>query len=233
MLRSWTKVLVTLLPALPLGAAVVGGCASAGGGGAPLADPAGTVGRLRAETGAQAAARIRFRWEYGDPKGRLRGDGVARVNPPDSFRLDLFTSGEGSMAVALTDDSLSTLGEIEDLELPTAPFLYAMAGLFRPGPSGPAEGFRTGTGVVLAFETPNGRRRTFTFEGDRLVRLEERAGGRTTQRIALSWEGDGDWPRSADYRDLETPRRVEWRLEEAVGEPSRFPAEIFELGTDG
>lgn len=215
------------------GASIVVACAAAAGAGPPLTDPAATAGRLRAATGAEAPARIRFRWEYGDEQGRLRGDGVARVNPPDSFRLDLFTSGEGSMAVALTDDSLSTLGEIEDLELPTAPFLYAMAGLFRPGRTEIVEGFRTEAGSVLSFEEANGRRRTFTFEDERLVRLEERAGGRVTQRITIAWDEDGDWPRAAEYRDLEAPRRVEWRLEEAVEEPSRFPAEIFELAGDG
>lgn len=207
-----------------------GGCASAGGPGAPLADPAATAERLRSATGAEEPQRIRFRWEYGDEQGRLRGDGVARINPPDSFRLDLFTSGEGSMAVALAADRLSSLGQIEDVELPEAPFLYAMAGAFRPGPEASLEGGRgSADEASLAFVAPGGRTWVFGFEGERLVRLEERDGGRVSQRISVSWGEGGSWPRSAEYRDLRRPRRVEWHLEEAVTEPARFPADLFAL----
>lgn len=137
------------------------------------------------------------------------------------------------MSVALTDDSLATLGQIEDVELPTPPFLYAMAGLFRPGPVAPAEGSGTESGSTLAFDATDGRRRLYVFEDERLSRLEERVDGRVTQRIAISWEDGRPWPTSAEYRDFERPRRVEWHLEEAVEEPTRFAPEIFRLGGDG
>ena len=61
----------------------------------------------------------------------MRGDGLARFNPPDSLRIDLFTSGDVAMAVASAGGRLTSLGEIEDLELPPRPFMFAMAGLFR------------------------------------------------------------------------------------------------------
>lgn len=218
------------LTCLP-GAALLGGCASGGGTGPPLPDPASLAAQVRAETGAEDPYRIRFRWQYGDERGRLSGDGVARVNPPDSFRLDLFSSGEGSMAVALSDDSLSTLGEIDDLRLPSAPFLYAMAGLFRPGAAGPAEGYRRDGGAVLVYETADGSRRSFFLEGERLMGLEERSGSRVTQRIRLEWSGEGRWPSQAEYRDLVAPRRVRWELEEARREPARFSSEIYDLST--
>lgn len=137
------------------------------------------------------------------------------------------------MSVALTDDSLATLGQIEDVELPTPTFMYAMAGLFRPGSAAPAEGSSTESGATLAFEATDGRRRLYLFEDERLSRLEERVGGRVTQRINISWEDGRPWPISAEYRDFERPRRVEWRLEEAVDEMARFPPEIFRLTGDG
>ncbi len=234
MLRAAVKALTGWVVMLLVGAWGLGACASAGARGPPLDDPTSTAERLRAASGAEAPQRIRFRWEYGDEQGRLRGDGVARINPPDSFRLDLFTSGEGSMAVALADSRLSSLGQIEDVELPEAPFLYAMAGLFRPAPDARLDGGHANDGgSSLTFEGAGGRLRTYTFEEDRLVRLEERLGGRVSQRIVVSWASEAGWPRSAEYRDLETPRRVEWRLEEAVEEPSSFPHEIFDLPSGG
>lgn len=222
---AWSAVLA--------GGVGLGACVSAARTGPPLADPAAEAERLRAGTGAEVPARIRFRWEYGDEQGQLRGDGVARINPPDSFRLDLFTSGEGSMSVALAADSLATLGRIEDVELPTPPFLYGMAGVFRPGAADPVDGYRTEAGSVLVYEAADGRRRAFTVDDGRLVRVEERVDGRVTQRIVVSWTGSGRWPGRAEYRDLERPRRVEWHLEEEVPEERRFPTEIFQLAPDG
>lgn len=136
------------------------------------------------------------------------------------------------MAVALAADSLSTLGQIEDLELPEPPFLYAMAGVFRPGSAVPDTGWSTEDGSALSFATRGGRERIYLFEGERLVRLEERARGRLTQRIRVTW-GTGAWPAAAEYRNLERPRRVEWHLEEVSEGVELFPSEIFELVTDG
>lgn len=231
MLRVAVRSLLAALACVPVAALAGGGCASGGGTGIPVADPGALAAEVRAATGAEDPYRIRFRWQYGDEKGRLSGDGVARINPPDRFRLDLFTPGEGSMAVALADDSLSTLGEIEDLRLPSAPFLYAMAGLLRPGSELPAEGYRTDGDAILVYEMPDGARRSFFLEGKRLARVEERSGSRVTQRIRLEWDAEGRWPSQAEYRDLVTPRRVRWTLEEARREPKRFPLEIYDLAT--
>ncbi|MFQ5678657.1 MAG: hypothetical protein ACE5HP_04290 [Gemmatimonadota bacterium] len=205
------------------------GCASGGESGPLLENPASVARRLEEETGASRPARIRFRWEYGDENGRLRGDGVARINPPDSFRLDLFTTGEGSMAVTLTADSLATLGEIEDVRLPPPPFLYAMAGVFRPGGSASVAGHGSREDAVLEFAEPGGRRLVFFVEAGRLARLEERSEGRVTQRIRVRWGGSGKWPQRAEYRDLVSPRRVRWTLQEEAEEPIGFPAEIYDL----
>lgn len=210
------------------------GCASTSGGGSPLQDPGSEATRLRAATGVAVPYEIRLRWEYGDEQGRLRGDGLARVNPPDSFRLDLFTAGEGSMAAVLVDDSLSTLGQIEDVELPAAGFLYAMAGLFRPDDDARlVAGSRTPEGSALEYEGAGGRRRLFRFEDDRLVAVEERLRGELARRIRIVWREGGAWPGTAEYRDLETPRRVQWRLERAEARETPYPASIFRLEPDG
>lgn len=205
-------------------------CAGALETGPSLADPAAVAAELRRGTEVGEPARILFRWEYGDEQGRLRGDGVARVNPPDSFRLDLFSSGEGSMSVALTAAGLVTLGEIEELELPSPPFMYAMAGVFRPGVERPSRGFEGEEGRVLVFDAGRERSRFFFFAAGRLVRMEERSGSRRIRWIEVEWGPDGAWPRRAEYRDEIRPRRVRWTLEEAANVPERWESELYDLG---
>lgn len=221
--------------------------------GPPVDDPAALADGVAAASGPAAPSRIRFRWEYADDKGRLAGEGVARVNPPDSFRLDLFSSAEGSMAAALVDGRLSTLGQIEDVELPAPPFLYGMAGLFRPGATQPAEGFRVDGDVVLVYRVSEGTERRVRLREGRIIEMEERDGRRTLRRIRVSWpetpapadgpaeaeggaedapEGQppGAWPVEAEYRDHVAPSRVRWTLEESRTEEAPFPGEIYDLG---
>ncbi len=158
------------------------------------------------------------------------GDGVSRVNPPDSFRLDLFTTGEGGMSAVLVDDLLETLGEIEDVEFPSPVFLYAMAGVFRPGNMPPAAGFESDGTEVLEYAGADGERRYYFLRDARLVRLEERRGDRLTRRIELEWGPDPTWPSEARYRDDLTRNRVRWALVEVRVQDARWPAGIYDLG---
>ena len=206
---------------------VLAGCASGVQRGEPIAEP----GRIAVEaidaTGASTPVRVVFEWEYADDRGRLRGDGAARINPPDRFRLDLFSTAEGSMRAALVDGVLSVGGQIEDVELPPATFLYAMTGVFRPGASEPAEGFRSGDLDVLAYPVNDGGVRYFYFGGLSLQRVEERRGGRIIRRIELEWGDDPTWPREARYRDDLTPSVVRWALDRVVPQEERFADDLY------
>lgn len=207
-----------------------GACAASLQRGAPLADPAALVARARANSGAESPSWVRFEWEYADERGNLMGDGVSRVNPPDSFRLDLFTAGEGGMSAVLVEDSLETLGQIEDVELPSPVFLYAMAGVFRPGNTPPTAGFESDGAEVLEYAATDGARRYYFFREARLVRLEERHGERLVRRIDLAWGPDPTWPSEARYRDDLTRNRVRWELVEVRVRDHRWPAEDYVLG---
>lgn len=204
------------------------GCAASFQQGPPLADPLAVAGRARAASGTDRPSQVRFRWEYADERGNLRGDGVARVNPPDRFRLDLFAT-EGSMAAVLVDDWLDTLGEIEDVQLPAPPFLYAMAGVFRPGADAPDGGFEGDGTQVLSYAAGEDGVRWYYLRDGRLERVEERRDGRVWRRIELRWGDDPAWPREATYRDDVTPSRVRWELQavRTVDEP--WATEIYEL----
>lgn len=195
--------------------------------GPPLADAGAVAARVHAATGPGRFYRLRFDWQYADEKGQLAGEGVARYNPTDSLRLDLFAPGDASMGVALTPGGLSTLGEIDDVQLPGPVFLYAMAGIFRPGGS-PGRGFRADSSQVLVFGA--GVDSLFAFvQGTRILRLEERRGRRVQRRIEVEWGHEPEWPRSAEYRDFVESRRVRWELTDATEVLTRHASEIYDL----
>lgn len=211
-------------------AAAASGCAAGAASGPPLADPAAAARHLSEASVPAHPARLRFQWEYADRRGPTRGDGVGRYNPPDSLRLDLFGVGEASMAVALTGDGLRSLGKLENVQLPPAPFLYATAGLFHPPEGSPDRGFRTDSGEVLVYHVPNGVERQYVVRSGRLVRVEDLRDGRTLRRLDITWpKGAATWPAGAEYRDLVTPSRARWKLDEATNDEERYPAHIFDL----
>jgi hypothetical protein len=77
-------------------------------------------------------ARLVFRWVYDDPLFGARGDGVARIAPPDSVRLDFFVDGGvGSGGAILIGDSLRTAAEDGRRYLPPVPLLWAALGVLR------------------------------------------------------------------------------------------------------
>jgi hypothetical protein len=77
-------------------------------------------------------ARLLFRWEYDDPFFSSRGEGAARIAPPDSVRLDFFVDGGlGSGGAILIGDTLRTAAEDGRRYLPPVPLLWAALGVLR------------------------------------------------------------------------------------------------------
>lgn len=204
-------------------------CATARGDRTPLPDPAETADRV-ADAGPDRPHRVTFRWEYADERGPVRGEGVLRFNPPDSLRLDLFSAADASMNIALVGGELRTAGQIEDVRLPPPAFLYATAGLFRPGRAGPVEGWEAGGDRFLAYPAPGGGTLVYRLRDTGIVHLAEREEGRELRRLELEWrEPPGVWPREAEYRDATQQSRARWTVEEARVEKESFPREIYEL----
>lgn len=211
-----------------LSAVLFMGCASAIESGPPLADPADVAAGVRGQTGVEVSVTLRFDWSYADRRGDIGGQGVGRYNPPDSLRVDLFTSGDVAMAIAVAGGELRSLGEIEDVEIPALEFVYAMAGLFRPG-DGVAEGYLAGADSVLVYGGASSRRTYFFVRDGRLRRVEERIRGRTVQRVNLEWTESADWPGEAEYRNFDEHSRVRWRVEEITNHEESHPAHAYDL----
>jgi hypothetical protein len=77
--------------------------------------------------------RLIFGWEYKERIGSGRGDGVARIAPPDSLRIDLFLdNGSNAGYLILIGDSLRAVAQDEARRsFPPQPLLWAAIGVVR------------------------------------------------------------------------------------------------------
>ena len=198
----------------------------------PLEDPVEAGRESRDATSPERPYHVTFTWEYADERGAVEGEGVLRFTPPDSLRLDLFSTGEASMAVALVSGSgLRIAGQIQDVRLPPPAFLYASAGLLRPGEDRPVEAYAVEEGgVLLVYPGEDGGTLRFRLRGDRLREVEERRDGSAVRRTRLSWpEPAGTWPSRAEYRDMEAGRRARWNVQRIRRPDEPFDPEIYDL----
>ncbi len=217
-----------------LGCALVVGCRVPIETRPPIATPAVVAERLLESSGSTRSAFLRFEWSYGDRRGDVPGDGAARFNPADSLRLDLFTSGEVAMAVALAGQRLTSIGEMVDVQLPSGPLLFAMAGLFRPDDTAELAAYEAGSDTVLVYAAGPDRKLYFFVRGRRLHRVEERQHGRLMRKVELTWAPEPrDWPEEAEYRDFGQHSRVRWTIGEIRVLEERYPSDIFTLPRQG
>ncbi len=127
--------------------------------------------------------RIVFRWEYSDQALGARGEGVARIAPPDSVRLDFFLDGGlGGGYAIVVGDSVSTPGGDEVRRyLPPVALLWASLGRLAI-PASPDTVAKVDGGVLRA---DIGRNPTWriAFTGDQLTRLERIVDGRRLEWV--------------------------------------------------
>lgn len=127
---------------------------------------------------------VGFLWTYADQDFRVKGEGAARVAPPDSARLDFFVDeGLGGGRALLIDDRLSTPGPSDRVRdyLPPAPLLWAALGRLRV-PAARDTVARV-DGDTLRVEIGRDPAWRATFVRDDLRRLELIDGGRVPQWV--------------------------------------------------
>ena len=163
--------------------------------------------------------RVVFDWELQDREITTRGEGVARVSPPDSARLDLFVAGGfGSGAAVLIGATLRLPGsEVARRFVPPPPLLWATLG--RVAVPALADTAARVDGALLRVDIGSPVLWRLTFRSDTLVRLERVGGDRIVEWVDRS----GDVVR---YRNEATRRALQFTIKR-VEEVAPFDATIW------
>lgn len=127
--------------------------------------------------------RLDFRWEYRDGDLLARGDGVARIAPPDSVRMDFFVDGGlgGGYALLIGDQVYAPGGDAVRRFLPPPPLLWASLGRLAVPPA--RDTTARVDGDVLRADIGSDPTWRVTFAGDRVARLERLDGGRVLEWV--------------------------------------------------
>ena len=123
-----------------------------------------------------------FSWEYHERVFSAKGQGVARIAPPDSVRLDFFLdNGAAAGYVILIDDSLAVPeGTDARRYVPPVPLLWGALG--RITVTGPDTTARV-DGDTLRAEIGRDPAWRITFGGEAPIRIERIAGGRMEESV--------------------------------------------------
>lgn len=154
--------------------------------------------------------KIVFHFAYRDPELQVRGDGVARIAPPDSVRLDFFVNNEPAGYATLIGDTLRVPNaeKVARQLLPPIPLLWATLGrLHVPALRDTAARV---DGDTLRVDIGMDPRWRAAFTRGALRRLEFIDGGRIPQRVTRNADGDVHYEHTTARRTLDlTPTRVD------------------------
>jgi len=168
--------------------------------------------------------RIVFDWQLDDRDLTARGEGAARVAPPDTGRLDFFLAGGGgSGAAVLVANELRLPSQAEDMSrrlVPPAPLLWASLGRLALPPARDTavrvdgDTLRADIGLPVAWR--------LTFVRDTLRRVERVDGGRIVEWVER-------FPGArVRYRDEVRRRQLELHITR-TDDVSGFDPEIWDL----
>ncbi len=170
----------------------------------PILDMDQAVLRASGENPFPATSLVRFEWRIKAPDLQLAGDGYARLQDPDRARLDLFTgNNEAVLAAGLVEGELWAREERALDFVPSPALLWAFLGTFRPGEDAtPLDGEFDGDDFRLDFGLPDGDELQYLFRSGRIAQVEVHHEGHAVHRVRLTWEGGGELPSEATYRNL-------------------------------
>ena len=169
------------------------------------------LANLERVTRLEEPTRILFEWSLNEQGTRVRGRGIARIEPPFRARLDLFMgNGETVARAALVDDELRLPPGVPQGIIPPAHLLWTALGVFRPGRDAAFLGAEreAGGGISLRYLYPNGQELRYRLEGRTILEAELLEDGHTIQRVSIAPDGEGSYPEEATYRDLTSFREL-------------------------
>jgi len=213
---------------LMISALVVSGCAR----GEALVPVSPADARQTAEGAAELSRldgpySLYFDWAATEAGLRMRGQGVARIQPPHHARLDLFTNrGERIAVAALVGDEVRIPPGAPDI-LPPHALLWGVLGVFRPGEESElTTGAHRGNDATdLWYRLPEDEELLYRLRNFRIHAMEVRRQGRTQEELRLVHDGER-FPTEATYRDLVRVLELRFTLER-VEDASSFPSRIW------
>ncbi len=178
-----------------------------------------------------ATSTVFFEWRVNAPDLQLDGDGYARLQDPDRARLDLFTgNNEAVLAASLVDDELWAREERALDFVPSPALLWAFLGTFRPGEDATRlDGEFDGEDVRLDYRLPDGDELQYLFRSGRMTQVEVYHEGHAVHRVRLTWEGGGELPSEATYRNLASFSELKVTVD-TVERVDSHPSDIWYLG---
>jgi hypothetical protein len=161
-----------------------------------------------------------FRWEYGDQNFTARGEGIARIAPPDSARLDFFLDGGmgGGYAIVLGNDISTPDDGRARRYLPPPALLWAALG--RLAVDRAADTTARVDGDLLRADIGHDPAWRATFRADQLIRLERIAKGRVLEWVARNSDDN------VRYENERARRSLSLRITK-VEQSKEFDAEIW------
>lgn len=173
-------------------------------------------------------SRLLFSWRVQEPDFRGSGSGVARLEPPHRARLDLFLdNGETAGIAALVENELRIPSSVPPDLIPVPPLLWAVFGVFRPGSAAEYLDGSISEGTLEAsYRLPSGERVRFSVSGGAVREAVVVRRGSVVERVELSKERDGSYPKEVTYRNLPEFRELKLELE-SFEYVDPFPPDIW------
>lgn len=185
---------------------------------------------MERSTRLEGPVRVVFTWSLDEPGLRVRGRGVARMQPPDRARLDLFSaSGETVLRAAMVGDELRLPHGAQATLVPPPALFWSALGIFRPGGgSFLSGGEREGSeGVRLEYRIAGERELRYRLRNRTVERVELLQGGQVFEQLALAGGRPERFPRETVYRHLGEFRELKFTLE-TVDDVDDFPSDIWD-----
>ena len=196
----------------------------------PPPDPEQVALALEDKTSLKEPVRIVFEWQLNEAGVRVRGRGVARIEPPYKARLDLFLgNGETVVRAALVDGDLRIPPGAPEGILPPADLMWGVLGVFRPlyGTELMGADRLEGDALNLRYRYADARELRFHVVGGRVRTVEILKGGTAVERVELGLDEGSRYPAEATYRNLAAFRELKL-TRQTVEQVESYPPDIWD-----
>lgn len=197
---------------------------------APAVDPEQLALALEDRTSLTEPVRIVFEWQLNEAGVRVRGRGVARIEPPYKARLDLFLgNGETVIRAALVDGELRLPPGAPEGILPPADLMWGVLGVFRPlfGIELLGADRMEAEALQLRYRYADARELHYRVLDGRVRSLEILQQGRAVERVELGLDDGNRYPAEATYRNLAAFRELKL-TRESVERVESYPPDIWD-----